>query len=142
MWSQLKAQSIVINGSIAQQTQSNSNGERFALAEANLVYQNSKTTDSSNKDIKIAFRINKLKGWIGIGICLKQAILKCNYKFNYTQTYHGSYLISANGYSWSHSQPEFNSAFKSFIFSQGDIVFIQYSVSENSICFRSKNTLK
>ncbi len=50
-----------------------------------------------------ALKIKSLKGWIGIGICLKQVIVGANFKFNYTTLGHGSYLISGNGYSWSHS---------------------------------------
>ena len=71
-------------------------------------------------------KIRNLSGWIGIGICLKNSIVKAGYKFNYTVNYHGSYLISTNGYSWSHSQPEFNAATKSFSFHSGDVIKIEY----------------
>jgi hypothetical protein len=50
-----------------------------------------------------AMKIIKLTGWIGIGICLKRLIEDSQFKFNYTKLGHGSYLISGNGYSWSHS---------------------------------------
>jgi hypothetical protein len=48
-------------------------------------------------------KIIKLVGWIGLGIALKNSIIKANFNFHYTNIGHGSYLISSNGYSWSHS---------------------------------------
>lgn len=48
-------------------------------------------------------KIIKLVGWIGLGIALKNSIIKADYNFHYTNIGHGSYLISSNGYSWSHS---------------------------------------
>jgi len=50
-----------------------------------------------------AIKINKLVGWIGLGLALKNVVLKIQYKFNYTNLGHGSYLLSGNGYTWSHS---------------------------------------
>jgi hypothetical protein len=86
------------------------------------------------------FKINKLKGWIGVGICLREKIVKAGYKFNYTVPEHGSYLISANGYSWSHSRPEYNSTYKSFIFHEGDVITVDYSVLERKVSFESRLT--
>ena len=51
--------------------------------------------------------------------------------------YHGSYLISSNGYSWSHSNPEWNSVSKSFTFSEGDIIKIDYSLARREVVFRN-----
>lgn len=72
--------------------------------------------DKINADIVVGVKVRKLKGWIGVGICLHDLIVNSGFKFNYTQHFHGSYLISTNGYSWSHSQLAFNSTQKSFIF--------------------------
>jgi len=73
-----------------------------------------------------AIRVKKFGGWIGIGISLHNLIKNANFHFNYTVIGHGNYLISSNGYSWSHSQKEFNSAFKSFNFLVNDIIYIEY----------------
>lgn len=73
-----------------------------------------------------AIRVKKFGGWIGIGISLHNVIKNANFHFNYTVIGHGSYLISSNGYSWSHSQKEFNSAFKSFNFVVNDVVYVEY----------------
>lgn len=39
---------------------------------------------------------------------------------------HGSYLISSNGYSWSHTEQANNIAVVGFKFKEGDIIQIQY----------------
>ena len=48
---------------------------------------------------------------------------------------HGSYLISTNGYTWSHSVKEFNSAFKSFQFNVNDTVYVQYDPIDKKLRF-------
>lgn len=128
-WSASRSPSIKINGSIATQKASSSNGERFALLES---------TNGAAGDIKVRFRIRKLKGWIGVGICLKELIVTAGFKFNYTLPFHGSYLISANGYSWSHSRPEYNAAYKSFIYHEGDIIEVSYCALEDKVTFENK----
>jgi hypothetical protein len=50
---------------------------------------------------KWQIKIVKLASWIGVGVCHINEIKKANFNFNYTNTGHGSYLISSNGYSWS-----------------------------------------
>lgn len=62
-------------------------------------------------------------------------ISKANFHFNYHNIGHGSYLISGNGYSWSHSQKDFNSAYKSFSYTTGDIIHIQYNSYEKKLKF-------
>lgn len=49
-------------------------------------------------------KVKKFAGWVGIGICLVKSIKNAKFHFNYTNIGHGSYLISTNGYSWSHSE--------------------------------------
>lgn len=94
------------------------------------------STNEMKGDIIVGVKIRKLKGWIGVGICLHDYIVtNSKYKFNYTKNYHGSYLISANGYSWSHSQASYNSALKSFIFGEGDLIKITYSPSKKIVLF-------
>lgn len=39
---------------------------------------------------------------------------------------HGSYIINAGGYCWSHSSKVFNRVDKSFKFNQGDTIFMEY----------------
>lgn len=80
--------------------------------------------------------MNKFVGWVGAGICLKNHITNANFNFSYTTTGHGSYMISSNGYSWSHSQADLNSVMKSFHFNTvGDIIYLEYDPKENKIRF-------
>lgn len=81
-------------------------------------------------------KVIKFVGWVGVGICLKNVITKANYYFNYSATGHGSYMISNNGYSWSHSDSTFNSAHKTFNFSVGDIVYVEYDKLAKKLRFR------
>jgi hypothetical protein len=39
---------------------------------------------------------------------------------------HGSYLISSNGYSWSHTEQANNIAVVSFKFKEGDLIQLEY----------------
>ena len=48
-------------------------------------------------------------------------------------------MISTNGYSWSHSVKEFNSAFKTFQFTTNDTVYIEYDPIKNKLRFRKNN---
>ena len=81
--------------------------------------------------------MKKLKGWIGVGICLQKIIVNANYKFNYTQTYHGSYLISSNGYSWSHSQIQNNSCQNAYNFVDGDIIKVTLNLGKREVTFQN-----
>ena len=81
-------------------------------------------------------KVKKFVGWAGVGICLKNSIKAANYHFNYTNIGHGSYLISTNGYSWSHSVKDFNSAFKTFQFTVNDTVYIEYDAKDGKLRFR------
>ena len=124
----MKGAKIMINGNIAEQTGMEAAGQRFILMNKNL------NTNTRKKAWGI--KIKKFGGWIGIGISLKKQIATANYNFHYTVLGHGSYLISTNGYSWSHSEKEFNSAFKCFTFSVGDTVYMEYNPHTRKLKFR------
>lgn len=93
-----------------------------------------------SKKLCWGIKVVKFVGWIGIGICLQKQISKANFHFHYTNTGHGSYLISTNGYSWSHSVKEFNSAFKSFQFNVNDTVYVQYDPVEKKLRFKKNKS--
>lgn len=50
-------------------------------------------------------KITKLASWIGVGACHINKITEANFNFNYSNTFHGSYFVSSNGYSWSSYKP-------------------------------------
>lgn len=65
--------------------------------------------ENGSKIKKWKFKIVKLASWIGIGACHLNKLKEANWFFNYSNTQHGSYFISSNGYSWSSHKPEKNS---------------------------------
>lgn len=132
-WSEkMKGAKITINGLVAEQTGMESSGQRFILMEQDL---------SSNLRKKCwAVKIKKFVGWIGVGISLKSQIIHVNYNFHYTTIGHGSYLISTNGYSWSHSVKEYNSSFKCFTFAVGDTIHIEYNPLIGKLKFRKNES--
>jgi hypothetical protein len=77
-------------------------------------------------DSKVNWGVKVLKfaGWIGVGISLKNVVKQANFYFNYNTIGHGSYMISNNGYSWSHSSVNFHSTNKAFPFKLGDIIYL------------------
>jgi len=93
-------------------------------------------TSKLKKKVSWGFKINKLVGWVGIGVCLKNIMKSLNFKFNYTNIGHGSYLISGNGYSWSHSDKSSNSTYKSFSFSTNDTIYMEYDPLDKILRFK------
>ena len=78
----------------------------------------------SKKKITWAIKINKLVGWIGVGLCIRKMIIDFGYKFNSGIIGHGSYMISFNGYTWSHHESLNNAKCQSYNFSTGDIIIM------------------
>lgn len=112
---------------IAEQSGMESSGQRFCLMDEPL---------PENKTVQWGVRVKKFVGWCGVGICLKNLIKTANYHFNYSNIGHGSYLISTNGYTWSHSIKEFNSSSKCFSFTNNDIVYIEFDPINLKLRFR------
>ncbi|CAD8205353.1 unnamed protein product [Paramecium octaurelia] len=130
---QFKGANITISGQnlIAEQKTSESNGQRFTICEPCI---------PKNGIYKFGFKVIKYAGWIGVGVCHREVIVSANYKFNYTNIGHGSYLISNNAYSWSHLQKDLNSAHKSFDFGVGDIIVIEVDIPKKKITWQKKKT--
>lgn len=81
------------------------------------------------KNRKIKFKVKTLKNWVGIGVCLKNKIEGVNYFFKCKNSIyldeamgHGSFLLSNNGYTWSHCFPEDNIHASLFTFKQDSTV--------------------
>ncbi len=103
------------NGTIAKQTKTGSPG-RFVLVAEGVGLKNQ----------HISFKITRLSHWIGIGICIRDKIAKVKYAFQCAflkildeKIGHGSYLLSSNGFVWSHSELDENIKDKSFLLSEG-----------------------
>ena len=101
-----------------------SSNQRFGLFSTTLkpCKQCSTIVVDNKRKVDWFIKISKLSSWIGIGIALKNVMALKNYNFYYTSLGHGSYLISSNGYSWSHSIQGDNSVYKSFQFTTNDVI--------------------
>ena len=93
------------------------------------------------KNRKITFKVVNLKNWVGVGVCLKDKISAINYAFkcncccNKDESLgHGSFLLSNNGYTWSHSNSEDNIHSCLFTFKQDNTV--EVTLSPNDISFK------
>jgi hypothetical protein len=53
---------------------------------------------------------------------------------------HGSYLLSNNGYTWSHSRPEDNIHACSFTFKQGNIIEVKVTATDLTFKVRETDT--
>ncbi|KAL4436299.1 hypothetical protein ABPG74_015890 [Tetrahymena malaccensis] len=127
-----KSQTITITDSKTAVQGSNQNYEnRFALLEPEL---------SMEHPTRFAFQVKHIANWIGFGVCLKNVLEKKAYKFEYNNTGHGAYLISSNGYSWSHSSKEDNMANKSFVFSNDDIIICEFDYTKKLLTFKKQKT--
>ena len=85
-------------------------------------------------------KITKFVSWIGVGACHINKIKEANFNFYYSNTGHGSYLISSNGYSWSSYKPEYNSKYEPFQFKTGDIIHLEFSLKERMLRFKKEST--
>ena len=109
-------------------------------AEQRVALMKVEFSSNSKGKYRWAIKILKLHGWIGLGLALKNTVVNSNYKFNYGSTGHGMYLISANGYTWSHSQSEDNSKVGSFSFYTGDTIILEYDSLSSQLLFKKHDS--
>ena len=105
----------------------------------NISFSNAITTKQS-----FAIKINKMTGWIHLGVCLKSKILDYNFSsqnMNWKETGHGLYMIGSGGGCLSDSQKEFNQVIKSFKFGENDVIFIEFDPTDKKLRF-SKNKVE
>jgi hypothetical protein len=65
----------------------------------------------------------KIASYITAGICKKDKISN-NYEFNSSQSNHGTYQISFDGYSWCDGNNSLNEQYTGWYFNEGDKVTI------------------
>ncbi|CAD8057396.1 unnamed protein product [Paramecium primaurelia] len=125
----IKSPSIVITEQKnAHQTANQNSENRFILIEPQIV-----------ESCKIAIKISNLTNFIGIGIAYKNVLLGKNMKFDHQNLGHGSYMISSNAHTWSHSKKEENMVQKSFTFTTGDIIIVEVNLENKTLKFTCKN---
>ncbi|CAK66025.1 unnamed protein product (macronuclear) [Paramecium tetraurelia] len=113
---------------IAHQTANQNSENRFILIEPQIV-----------ESCKIAIKISNLSNFIGIGIAYKNVLLGKNMKFDHQNLGHGSYMISSNAHTWSHSKKEENMVQKAFNFTTGDIIIVEIMLENKTLKFTCKN---
>ncbi|EGR28180.1 hypothetical protein IMG5_181090 [Ichthyophthirius multifiliis] len=124
----LKSSTItLIDQKISTQTQNQDGENRFALLEPVL---------QLNKTAKFAFQVKNTTSWVGLGICLKNILQKRNFKFDYNNTGNGTYLVSSNGYTWSHSSKDDNRQRKGFGFENDSVVICIFDPVKKVIRFK------
>lgn len=73
-----------------------------------------------------------------MGMCVRSIIEKAEFnmsKLDWKNSGNGCYLIDTNGYSYSHSDQEYNQVSRSFRFNQGDVITIEYDPIEERLRF-------
>ncbi|CAD8062816.1 unnamed protein product [Paramecium sonneborni] len=111
-----------------QQVQQN-NENRFILIEPQI-----------QESCKIAFKIQHLTNFIGLGIALKNVLQGKNMRFDYQTLGHGSYMASNNDHVWSHNKKEENMVSKSLKFGVGDIVILDLNLENKILKFKNKSS--
>ncbi|CAD8093618.1 unnamed protein product [Paramecium sonneborni] len=104
-------------------------GDCFALCEPTL---------PTNTSTKFAFKCHE-EG-IYIGICHIDLIQKAQFNPKLKQLKHGAYLISSNGYVYSHLEKEINSSKKSFTYGKNDIIQVLVQVEDKKITWIKQST--
>jgi hypothetical protein len=66
---------------------------------------------------KFSFRIVKSSAdWVAVGMCHSKTAAKYNYEFKFDKDFHGYYMISSNGGSWSSIDKLKNNKVRTFKF--------------------------
>ncbi|CAD8150644.1 unnamed protein product [Paramecium octaurelia] len=91
---------------------------------------------------KFALKILDVKSFVNIGIGNKDVIIRTNYTPNLKFIGHGTYLISNQGYNYSHQSKNQNDVQQSFTFAKYDIILIEIDMNIKSILWTKKSTLQ
>lgn len=129
---------IVVTGKIARYISTEKPEHTYLFVNKSIDVKNC----SDLKTWKIKFLTNSL--WLGVGVCDKKKVISNNMKFISPKRdqadFHGSYLISSNGYSWNCNEPEENNKVISLpVIEKGSIIEITYNNRAKELIF-SVNT--
>ncbi len=61
------------------------------------------------------FRLDNIKYCVGFGVCIQEILEKHEYDYKSTTSTemgHGLYIVTSQGYSWSHSEQNDDDAFR------------------------------
>ena len=127
--------SITIVGTLARFTSNTRPEHTFLFTSKNI----DTTTCSDFPSWKIKFLSSSL--WLGVGLCDKKKVLTNKMRFvsprNDRNAYHGSYLISTNGYTWNcNNEEENNRQIELPEISKGTIMEIIFNKAAKQLTFK------
>ncbi len=99
--------------------------------------------NKTEKEWKV--KINKYVKFLGLGICIKETVVKNELKFfNFSDPKfrHGCYLVSLNGFSWNTTdESQNNKEIKDFPkVNENEVIAIKYSNMSNELSFNFENS--
>lgn len=112
---------------------SNNRATRQVVSESSIsvaVLAEDKLGTSKTWAVKITDKV----GFIGVGICLEESLKKIAFKkVGWTNVGHGNYVVWEDGQVHSHSNSTVNGKRNAFSFTTGDILYLDYSSTEDKL---------
>lgn len=72
---------------------------------------------------RFSFRIVRSSSdWVAVGMCHAKTAASFSYGFKFDAEFHGYYMISSNGGTWSTIDKNNNNKVRTFKFGQGDVI--------------------
>lgn len=87
----------------------------------------------------IRLRVSRPSSWLSLGAAYIDPLRKANFELNTSNTGHGAYMLSFNGYSFHNDDPAFNSYYHPFSFADGDVLTVTVFASEQRILFEKES---
>lgn len=127
-----RAPSIMIDRMLIAHQTRHEEFKRFALMEPQL---------SMTVRRRWSLRVHELREWIGVGVGHPSILMAEKYEFDVNSLGHGYYMISHNGFTWSHDNANEQCKQRSFTFGTGDVINIEFDPLARKVRF-TKNNLR
>jgi hypothetical protein len=79
--------------------------------------------------------ITKLNSWVTVGVAYSRFASQSSFIFNTGDVGHGSFMMSYDGYSMHHSDPNLNSKNTSFSYALNEVVIVTINPKTKKIIF-------
>ena len=77
--------------------------------------------------------------WVAVGMCHRDIVVSKDYRFNFSNTGHGAYMVSSNGGVWSNTRSEHNNKVSTYHFQTGDTIHVKVDLSLKKVKFIKNN---
>ena len=104
-----------------------SDSYKFAVLEPSI-------ESSGLKEFKFRMK-NLVSSWVAVGMCHRDIVVSKDYRFNYSSTGHGAYMVSSNRGVWSNTRSEHNNKVSAFSFCTDDVVHVKVDLSSKTVKF-------